>query len=143
MTVDREINFIAATLTFGLFLFLGPTSVKSQGDKAVLHVTSVRKEEAKDWCDTGNCAATRFTVEGYRAAKNPNQVIRYVLECIEVVNLETNRISLDCARVQAGEDYDVKVWPDAIVLQPPPAPTEGTAHGVYSIKSQREEEKDK
>jgi hypothetical protein len=137
----------AATLTAPtlmiISLFLDPASSKAQRDKAILHVTSVRKEEAKDWCDVGKCEATRFTVEGYRAAKNPNQVIRYILECVEITDLEKSKVTLDCPRVQAGVDYDIKVWPDAIVLQPPPPPTEGTVHGVYSIKSQKEENKDK
>jgi len=65
------------------------------------------------------------------------------MECVEVTDLEKAKVTLDCVRVQAGEDYDIKVWPDAIVFQPPPPPTEGTNHGAYTIKSQKEEKKDK
>jgi hypothetical protein len=136
MTVKREISLMAATLTLLLSLFLSAATAKADGDTAVLHVTSVRQDEAKDWCDTGKCVATRFTVEGYRAAKNPNQVIRYVLECVEVVNTETGKLTISCPRVQADGEYFVKILADAIMFPTAPQPKDGVVSG-YAIKLQK------
>ena len=77
------------TLTPAIALLLTPLTCAGQtqqGTKAVLHVTSVKQEEAKDWCGTGECLENRYTVEAYRPAKSPGEVIRYVLECAEVVS---------------------------------------------------------
>ncbi len=112
-----------------------------QGTKAVLHVTSVKQEEAPDWCTTGKCSATRYTVEAYRPAKSPSEVIRYLLECVEVITTPEGKVTLSCARVAADGDYEVKILADAIFFQPAPPPKEGTAQSGYTIKSQREEKK--
>lgn len=112
-----------------------------QGVKAVLHVTSVKQEEAPDWCTAGKCLATRFVVEGYRAAKTPNEVIRYVLECVEVMTTPDGKITVACVRVQADEDYEVRMLADAIVFQTTEPPKDGAVRSAYGIKSQREEKK--
>jgi hypothetical protein len=144
---NTKVRFWAATLAPTFFailaLLLNPASAKAdEGEKALLHVTSVRQEEAKDWCETGGCYATRFTVEGYRAARKPDEVVRYVLECIEVIQTEKGKTSLSCVRVQADGEYDAKIFADSIVFQPLPPP-DGTLHGAYNIKSQRVEKRDK
>jgi len=54
----------ALILTGLLGLLLGGHSFGQDTAKATFHVTSVRSEEAKDWCTTGKCSATRRTVEG-------------------------------------------------------------------------------
>jgi hypothetical protein len=127
--------------TLALSLFVCSAGAADEGTKEVLHVTSVKRDEATDWCTTGKCTATRYTVEGYRAAKNPNQVIRYLLECVEVVSIEEAKVTLACARVQADEDYDVKILADAIFFQLTETPKGGPFQSGYAIKSQREEKK--
>jgi len=122
-----------------LMLMSVPLCSSAAGNDVILHVTSVRQEDAKDWCETGKCHATRFTVEGYRAAKNPNQVIRYVLECVEVRSTETMRLEISCVRVQADEEYSVKLLADAIIF-PGEKSNDGTVSG-YAIKSQKVENK--
>jgi hypothetical protein len=117
------------------------SAATEEGTKAVLHVTSVKRDAATDWCTTGKCSATRYTVEGYRAAKNPNEVIRYLLECVEAVSIEEVKVTIACARVQADEDYDVKILADAIFFQPTEKPKDGPVQSGYAIKSQREEKK--
>jgi hypothetical protein len=122
-----------------LSLFLGEATAKTQ-DTAILHVTSVRQDEAKDWCDTEKCFATRFTVEGHRAARNPNQVIKYVLECVEMIPTETGKRSLICPRVQADGDYDVNIFTDAVGFPSAELPKNGLL-SFYTIKSQKVENK--
>jgi len=41
-----------------------------QDEKVTFHVTSVSQTEATDYCTTGKCSATRFTVEGYTQDKD-------------------------------------------------------------------------
>jgi len=136
----RTASLAPASLVIQILL-LSAAMAKAQGEKALLHVTSVRQEKATDWCDTGKCYATRFTVEGYKAAKEPNSVVKYIVECVEVVDTETGKTTLSCTRVQAAADYDVRIFPDAIVFQPVEPPIEGTVHAAYTIKSQKEEKK--
>jgi len=58
-----------------LGLLLGERSFGQDTVKANFHVTSVRTEEAKEWCTTGLCSATRITVEGYTDVKgDPSSV---------------------------------------------------------------------
>ena|ERR1700674_3824212 len=133
----REIAVLAI-----LSFFLSPVIARADGDNAILHVTSVRQDEAKDWCDTAKCLATRFTVEGYRAAKNPSEVIKYVLECVEVVNTETGKFTITCPKVQADADYEVKLLADAITFPFATQPKDGVLSG-YSIKLQKVEKREK
>jgi hypothetical protein len=107
----------------------------------VLHVTSVKQETATDWCTDGKCVATRYIVEGYRPAKSPGEVIRYLLECVEIIAAPEGTVRISCARVAADGDYDVKILADAIFFEPEPPPKEGTSLSAYLIRSQREEKK--
>jgi hypothetical protein len=128
-----------------ILLLLTPLSLvgQEQGTKAVLHVTSVKQEDAADWCTTGKCEATRYTVEGYRPAKSPSEVVRYILECVETIPipLEPGKVIVRCARVEADGDYEVKILADAIIFLPEPPSEKGTLVAGYTIKSQREEKK--
>lgn len=135
----RTVTSVFSLLAF-LSLSLWPHPAKAQGDTSILHVTSVRQDEAKDWCNTGKCIATRFTVEGYRAAKNPNQVIKYLLDCVEVVDTEAGKITFSCPRVQADGEYSVKILADAIMFPSAKPPKDGSVSG-YNIKSQKVEKK--
>src|SRR5580765_4646369 len=104
------------TATVAIVLGLILCSPVKADDMTTLHVTSVRRDEPSDWCSTGKCIATRFTVDGYRAAKNPNQVIRYVLECVETISTETMKYELICPKVQADGEYLVKLLADGILF---------------------------
>lgn len=53
-----------------------------QGKKDVFHVTSVEQSEATDYCTTGQCTATRFTVNRYTR----DNAVEYVLDCVEVTD---------------------------------------------------------
>jgi hypothetical protein len=129
-------------LTFAILATVSLASAATdEGTKAVLHVTSVKREDATDWCTTGKCSATRYTVEGYRGAKSPNEVIRYLLECVEVVSIEEAKVTLACTRVQADEDYEVKILADAIFFETTATSKDGPTQSGYAIKPQREEKK--
>jgi hypothetical protein len=52
-------------VTVLLPLLLNAPSFGQDAEQTTFHVTSVRSEEAKDWCETGKCSATRIIVEGY------------------------------------------------------------------------------
>lgn len=88
--------------------------------KTTLHVTGVRYEDAKDWCEgSDTCFAKRFRVEGYTGAKNTAGSIEYVAQCVEVrdVNPATHALtqrSGSCPRVHAHEDYLVYVFDDSL-----------------------------
>lgn len=81
--------------------------LSSQDEKVLFHVTSVEQGDATDYCTTGKCSATRFTVEGYTRDKDAS--VQYVLECVEVIALEPNHRPVTCARVHAHTDYRVRV----------------------------------
>ena len=102
------------TVLFGLLL--GGRSHAQELPKAILHVTSVRSGEAANiWCTTGNCSATKLTVEGYVNAKNGATSVEYVLECVEVMALDpTPHDTIVCDHVHANKDYVVNILPRAV-----------------------------
>src|ERR1039458_3799254 len=55
----------------------------TKGTKITFHVTSVRYEEDSTVCDTGECSATKFTIEGYADGAHTGSRIAYVLTCDE------------------------------------------------------------
>lgn len=117
-------------------LLLAPPNFGQDSNTKIFHVTSVRTEEATDWCTSNECSATRFTVEGY------TPTVEYLTECIEIVkNAPPAHYTSTCTRVAAGEEYVVKVLSDAIWVQ-----TEGESSCkppechlmLYEIKVQKE-----
>jgi hypothetical protein len=120
--LQRRINMICMkpafilALLFGLFL--GGPSFGQEFTKATLHVASVRSGEAKDWCETGECSATRHTVEGYITSKDDPISVEYVLECVEVLaHKPSPHYTGVCDKVHAHEEYVVKVFPNAIAFE--------------------------
>jgi hypothetical protein len=111
--------------------------VSSQDEKAVFHVTSVEQEEAKDYCTTGKCSATRFTVEGYTQDKDAD--IQYVLDCVEILVEEpTPHISVQCVRVHSHSDYMVKIGSDFIAFGDSQSSQSKPIVSAYRIKSEKE-----
>jgi hypothetical protein len=101
---------------FILAIFLGLALTErslgqEKGTPITFHVTAVRSEEAQDWCTTGECTATRFTVEGYSDATE------YVLDCVEtMVHKPSPHFTTVCVRLHAHNDYAARLFPDAITF---------------------------
>lgn len=113
--------------------------------KAILHVTSVQSEEAKDWCTApdSKCSAKRLTVEGYimtPIASNDDNSVEYVLECIEVVAIEpTPHLTIGCAHAHAHNNYPVRVFDDSIAFEHPFSPLGDAKQFMnYEIVSEKE-----
>ena len=105
-------------------------------------MTSVRSSDAKDWCTTGKCSATRFTVEGYIHGKNEPVSVEYVLECVEVLaNEPSPHLTIVCVRVHANNDYSVILGADTVAFEPEKegaSKADAPAISAYSIVSERE-----
>ena len=107
------------------------------GEKVAFHVTSVSQADATDYCTTGKCSATRFTVEGYTQDKDA--AVQYVLECVEtLVNEPTPHYTVRCARVHSHSDYLVKIVDDWVTFGDSPAQEKEPIIVSYLIKSEKE-----
>ena len=128
----RHLAFASLVITLASYAF-------SQGDKVSFHVTSVEQGEAKDYCTTGKCSATRITVEGY--TQDRDAAVQYVLECVEVISNEpTPHTSIQCIKVHSHTDYVVTIGANFIIFAsdaPAKQEKEPFVSG-YSIKSEKE-----
>lgn len=89
------------------------TAQTDQGQAIVFHVTSVEQGEATDYCTTGKCSATRFTVGGTRL--EDGVTIEYVLDCVEVITNEPKpHMTSQCVHVHAHGEYPAKLYSEAI-----------------------------
>lgn len=117
------------------------------GEKIVFHVTSVQSAEATDYCTTGECSATRFTVEGYTNLKSNSGVTEYVLDCVEVVTTKSPiHWTSVCAHVHASNDYDAKLYSQSVDFYGEgkgSSSTDAPIRLLYSIKSEKEVSKQK
>jgi hypothetical protein len=52
------------TVALASIVLVAFTGQSSRDEKVSFLVTSVEQDEATDYCTTGKCSATRFTVEG-------------------------------------------------------------------------------
>jgi hypothetical protein len=109
-----------------------------QSETVSFHVTSVEQGEAKDYCTTGKCSATRFTVEGYTQDKDAS--VEYVLDCVEIIaNDPTPHLSVQCARVHSHNDYKIRVGADFVFFGDIPAAQQKEPYfAAYRIKSEKE-----
>lgn len=126
------------TLASVILLAFAAQAVSQQDEKVTFHVTSVEQSDATDYCTTGKCSATRFTVEGYTQDKDA--VVQYVLDCVEtIVNEPTPHFTVRCARVHSHSDYLVKLGDDYVMFGDAP-PTQGKESilAAYRIKSEKE-----
>jgi hypothetical protein len=84
-----------------------------QGQAIVFHVTSVEQGEATDYCTTGKCSATRFTLGGYTV--EDTVTIEYVLDCVEVIANEPKpHMTAQCVHVHAHGEYPAKLYSESI-----------------------------
>ena len=110
------------------------------------HVSAVRSEEAHDWCTSGECSATRYTVEGYSDVKGDSVLTEYLLECIEVMASKPRpHLTNVCGRVHAHNDYEAQLWSDSIFFgdETKPQSSEGVVTVGYHIVSEKEVKKHK
>jgi hypothetical protein len=131
--VMRRAKRLFLPVVFSAFLVHLPSS--AQDTKAIFHVTSVRTEDAKDWCTTGKCSATRITVEGYSDA------VEYVLDCVETIASEPSpHVTVVCDHVHASNDYDVEIGSNYIFFgeSRKPSSTQEPLRSGYSIVSEKE-----
>jgi hypothetical protein len=135
----RDIATIATILCLS-FSLSSLAQTKDEQTRIVFHVTAVRSEEAHDWCTSGECSATRFTVEGYSDVKGSSTATEYVLECVEVMTyVPPAHNTTVCQRVHAHYDYDAILYATAINF------ADTTEHApinpvvvLYEIKSEKE-----
>jgi hypothetical protein len=139
----RRIVMIA--LVGSLFLFSGRSTGQTQDDasskgrKINFHVTSVRQEDDKTVCQTGECSATKITVEGYANLPHTGSRIDFVLTCEEYLAYKPKpHISLSCARVHANSNYDAILYPDSIYFLNMPKPADSAMEANYEIESDEE-----
>jgi hypothetical protein len=105
-------------------------------DKVSFHVTSVQRGDATDYCTTGKCSATRFTVEGYTQDKDGG--VQYVLECVEVLPNEPGQHSVSCFRVHAHADYMVRIFAESVAFGHNQSPEHDSVEVDYNITSEKE-----
>jgi hypothetical protein len=111
----------------------------SKGRKITFHVTSVRHEDDATVCQTGECSATKFTVEGYADGSHTGSRIEYVLTCDEYLAYKPKpHISLICGRVHANNNYDAMLYPDSIYFLNAPKPADSAMEANYEIESDKE-----
>jgi hypothetical protein len=133
-------------LVGSLLLFAGRLSGQSQDDdgskgrKIIFHVTSVRHEDDATVCRSGECSATKFTVEGYADGPHTGSRIEYVLTCDEYLAYKPKpHLSLICGRVQANSNYDATLYPDSIYFLVNTPKSAGSAiEANYEIESDEE-----
>jgi len=106
----------------------------------LFHVTSVEQGDATDYCTTGKCSATRFTLGGYGV--EDGVTIEYVLDCVEVIANEPKpHMTSQCVHVHAHGEYPAKLYSEAIFFDtekqtnPPPDPPLLLG---YQIRSEKE-----
>ena len=135
---------------FIIAIFLGVSlsersPAQDKGTPITFHVTAVRSEEAHDWCATGECGATRYTVEGYSDVKSDSSLIEYVLDCVQVMAPKPSpHFTIVCDQVHAHNDYDATLWSNAISFSPPkPQSPDAPMAAAYQIVSEREVSKQK
>jgi hypothetical protein len=116
--------------------------------KIVFHVTAVRSAAANDWCSSGDCNATRLTVEGYVQLKGNPHVTEYVLACVQLLPNKPSPdfVATQCVHVHANTDYDATLrstqWSSSIFFTEPSATEQhDPAHYVvegFNILSEKE-----
>jgi len=122
----KTIAFIAALLLMVVSSLL-PLSEQSFGQeqsaqKIIFHVTAVHSGEAPDYCTSGDCTATRLTVEGYSDVKGDSHLTEYVLECVQILPTKPSPdfVSGKCVRLHANNDYEASLgtsaWIDSMTF---------------------------
>lgn len=114
------LRFLIATLA--LVSLYGPQQ-PNKGRPERLHVSSVQRKQESD--DTGNTIHNRVIAE--------SKTIRYVLTCDDL--FPPKKPPILCTPVEAGQDYDARVWPTAVDFG---EANDGKFRIIYDIESQVE-----
>jgi hypothetical protein len=137
----RRIFAIAVLLGLSLN---GRSLGQEKGTPITFHVSAVRSEEAHDWCMTGECNATRFTVEGYADVKGDSSLVEYVLDCVQIMaHKPSPHFTVVCVQVHAHNDYDAKLYSNAILFGDATTQSDGPMLAGYQIVSEKEVNKQK
>ncbi len=105
----------------------------------VFHVTSVKRDVPPDWCTTGACSATRFTVEGYAKVPGDAHFTEYTLTCVETIALSPQGGTNICPRVRANGSYNARLLADAIdFIDKTPRAPDAPMEAEFEIRSERE-----
>lgn len=128
-------------LAFASVLLITVQLFGQNADIVSFHVTSVQQGDATDYCTTGKCSATRFTVKGYTQDKDGG--VQYVLDCVEVVANEPGTHSVTCFRAHAHVDYMVKIFAESVTFGHNQSPQREPVEVDYNIKSEKELRKKK
>jgi hypothetical protein len=120
----------------------GDSTVHNDGTKGIkitFHVTSVRSEEDPTVCDTGECSATKFTVDGYTDGMQDDRRVVFVLTCDEFLAYKpTPHITMSCSRVHANNDYDAELFGSSISFWAPGKYTPRLPMVLFKIVSEKE-----
>ena len=127
-------------LSFNCLLFAQAQDQDKGKQKILFHVTSVRSEDDPDSCQTGECSATRFTLEGYADVNHDGHLTEYVLKCVEYLAYNpTLHYTMVCGRVHANNDYDAGLFADSVFFtDSKPKPTGAPHEAGYRIVSEKE-----
>lgn len=136
---------LTLVLSGSLLLFSGrmhgqsPDDNGKKGTKITFHVTSVTHNDDDTVCQSGECSATKFTVEGYAIAVNTGSRIEYVLTCDEYfASKPTVHVAVACSKLHANNDYDARLLSDSIDFWPDERYTPPPMRAIYSIESEKE-----
>lgn len=113
----------------------------SKGQAIVFHVTSVSHHDDATVCQSGECSATKFTVEGYSDTLHVGKRVKYVLTCDEYwVQQPAPHFTITCGKVHADNSYDARLFADSIAfIDNRPKPQDSPLEANYDIESEREE----
>lgn len=101
----------------------------------------MKRDTPSDWCTTGQCEATRFTVAGYSKVPGVEHFTEYILDCIETqpVGPDSKAATTICPRVRANASYDAKLFADDVqFIDKAPKQPNGPLVMLFEIQSQRE-----
>src|ERR1700677_4026546 len=102
---------------------IGGSQQPNKGRPERLHVSSVQRKQESD--ETGNTIHNRVIAE--------SKTIRYVLTCDDL--FPPRKAPILCTPVEAGQDYDARVWPAAVDFG---GANDGKFRLIYDIESQVE-----
>jgi hypothetical protein len=136
---------LAAVLTAPM-LMAAPSRARAQNrvnDESIrimFHVTAVKRDTPPDWCQTGQCSATRFTVEGYSKVPGDVNFTKYTLTCVETepVPPRSGAMTTTCPRLRPNVDYSAKLFADVIDFVDTPTPPDGVTEALFEIELARE-----
>jgi hypothetical protein len=133
-------RIFAVAVLLGLPLCARLLGQEQNGQRITFHVTAVRSEDAHDYCTSGDCSATRFTVEGYSDVLGDSSLTEYVLECIEIMAQKPSpHFSVVCDRVHSHNDYSARLMADAIAFRDSkPHSSDEPVVSAYHIVSEKE-----